>query len=749
MGRIAALLGLYALFAMPASGADIELRNDRWQAALDPSTLALSATADGERPVLVSTGGVTHAATVTSATETRADWIWDDGSYEFSATIEGGDLVLTIRARSEGELSLVRQPAEAMGKGLVLPFAEGHYVPRGQTTWRQFLTESISSMDTVEDLSLPLWGNAYGGHSLTWMLPDSFDNRLDFAAKGDAVTVDLTHRFTPLTIRDPVTLILHLDRGENDLLAGARRYRRWLHDNGRFEPMAAKIGRTPGMQKLPGATHIYLWGGLVAPSDITDWQAFSRILLGDSVFASALREDIGKDILALLPLRHESPEYTRRAVLEAFNEALATQARRQWMGDTPDMGMLGTAYGTIRQEVSELFAGALRSDATRWGGWTRMIDRLRDAGLRRLWLGHGQGWEPGLWHPEAVSAAVAAGYLIAPYDSYETALTPDVDRSWTTAHLGRHAFDRCGILRQGGEPQAGFLGKGRYTDPRCMQTAMRERVGAIRTRAPYNSWFIDAYATAMSFESYREGATMTRRQNVEGAVANLRWVQESQRLPAGSEGGNALATGGLAFAHGMLTTVIAWNDPDMGQGRKKNKQSRYFVGNWYPASEPSLFFKPVPFKEAYRTIHFDPRYRLPLYQAVFHDSVVTTHHWLYDNLKFPDARAERELTQLLYNVPGLYHLSEGTLEERLPSILRQDAFFAPLHRRLATEALTRFEWLTDDRLVQRTTFADGTRIIANFGSKAHAASGADLPPRSVVAIAADGATAHFPTGEGR
>ncbi|MBW4964706.1 glycoside hydrolase, partial [Sulfitobacter sp. CW3] len=77
-----------------------------------------------------------------------------------------------------------------------------------------------------------------------------------------------------------------------------------------------------------------------------------------------------------------------------------------------------------------------------------------------------------------------------------------------------------------------------------------------------------------------------------------------------------------------------------------------------------------------------------LYQAVFHGSVITTHHWLFDSLKLSNVQAANELTQLLYNVPPLYHLSAATLKQRLPVIQRQDRFFRPLHQRLATQAMT-------------------------------------------------------------
>jgi hypothetical protein len=123
--------------------------------------------------------------------------------------------------------------------------------------------------------------------------------------------------------------------------------------------------------------------------------------------------------------------------------------------------------------------------------------------------------------------------------------------------------------------------------------------------------------------------------------------------------------------------------------------------------------------------------------------VITTHHWLFDSLKLSNVRAENELTQLLYNVPPLYHLSAATLKQRLPLIQRQDAFFRPLHERLATQALTDFRWLTMDRQVQQTTFADGTRLVANFDPQAQEVAGRMYEAQSITAFEADGKVTEY------
>ena len=322
----------------------------------------------------------------------------------------------------------------------------------------------------------------------------------------------------------------------------------------------------------------------------------------------------------------------------------------------------------------------------------------------------GEGWEGGLWHPEAIRAGVDAGFLMAPYDSYETALSATENPDWTTAHLGARAYRECAIMLKDGKLKTGFQQSGHYTDPRCVRPLLEARVKAIQAKAGFNAWFLDAYATSMVFDSYRDGARMTQAQNAEGNIDASRWLSTALKLPAGSEDGNAITAEGILFAHGMQTPVMGWGDHAMTQ----DKQSPYYVGNWYPPEQPTVFFKPVPLNEPFRTVYFEPTMRLPLYQAVFHGSVITTHHWLFDSLKLSNVRAENELMQLLYNVPPLYHLSASTIKQRLPVIQRQDRFFRPLHQRLATQAMTGFRWLTSDRQVQETTFANGTRLVANF-----------------------------------
>lgn len=752
---------LAAALAGASAHATVILRNRIWAIELQPDTLAIRAIPAeahaGERPgkagewlpdsveavrniaegaggpasVQVSRGVAAHATHDLRATAVDAEWQWDQGRYRLAARLDGSDLAISIRARDAGPLAILRQPAAAMGRALALPLAEGHYIPAGDAQWRHFLLQDMRAFDTSADLALPLWTMDHGGYTLSWILGNRYNNTVGFTGEGTGLAMSLDHVFTPLDRDAPATLILHLGRA--DPLAGARRYRALLIQRGGYRALNEKIQALPAAARLLGATHLYLWGGgLLADKDVQDWQGFLARLNGAGPLPVALRARMDEDALAAIRNAADAPMPARGPwTIRAVNAAFDALARDAWQTAAPDMRMLATRYGELRGQAAHVFGATLSADPARWGAGVSIdtMAALERAGLRRLWIGLGQGWEGGLWHPEAIAAGVHAGYLLAPYDSYETALPPGQQSSWTSAQLGMAAYRDCAIEHRDGRRQAGFQGAGRYTDPACVRPLLQARVRAILAAVPFNSWFLDVYATGMAFDNYAAQRAMPQRDYVAQSGRSLRWMNDALHLPTGSEGGNAAADD-ILFAHGMQTPVIGWTDPDL----QRNARSPYFLGAWYPEDEPTKFFRPVPLKTPYAAIHFDPATRLPLYQAVYHGAVITTHHWLFDNLKLPNVSRDNTLVQLLYNVPPLFHLSSGTLARRLPEIVRYDAFFRPLHERLATQALVGFSWLTADRRVQCTVFEDGTRLLANFRETDYRWGGTLVPGGSVAAF---------------
>lgn len=716
------------------------LENAHWRVEVEPATLAIRATASGQPTIQASSGVPGHGVQGLEADSSHMSWQWDDGAWTLRARLTGQELQLTVTAREPGELLVLKQPGSAMGRGLLWPMAEGHYIPRADRLWQGFMVAQ-GELDTTQDLSLPLWGSDHGDFSLHWLLTNPWNNRLQLTADGEALAVDLHHRFTALDPGAPMSLTLYL--GDASPLSGARHYRQRLLDRGLHTSLDTRLAAIPQGRALLGAPHAYLWGnGLLGEKDVRNWPELLRILRSGRGLSGQLRGHLDGESRQLLDQVSATPTPPeRKALLRGLNGALNSLARESWQGPAePDMQVLAGRYGVLRQEVATAFAAALTPEPLAWGSGLslRTVEALKAAGLPNLMLLLGEGWEGGLWHPEAVKAAVEAGYLLGPYDSYETALSAVENPDWTTAHLGQDAYERCAVIKMNGLPRAGFQQSGHYTDPRCVLPLMRKRVATIKAQAGFNAWFLDAIATGMLFDSYRPAAPMTQEQNAFGNAELVSWVSE-QGLTTGSEDGNALTSRGILFAHGMQTPVLGWGDADM----TRNTGSRYFVGRWYPPEAPAVFFHSVPLKEPYRTVHFAPQTRLPLYQSVFHGALITSHHWLFDSLKLNNVFEINELTQLLYNVAPLYHLNQDSLAQRLPIIAHQDAFFRPVHQHLANQALTDFRWLSDDRLVQQTGFEDGSVLLANFDSKSRSIAGGMLGGYTVRAVLADGRVSEY------
>lgn len=710
---------MLALLGAAAPASALTLSSPDWRIDIDPATLAVQALPRHAAPVRLSQAAAADQVLELKQAGHGASWRLRDAGLAVDAALDGAVLTMRFRRAAAGELAFPRVPAGA--PALLVPLSEGSYIPAHDANWRAALGSEYQDIDTTQDLSLPVLGFQHAAHVLTVMFTTPFNNRLHFQANDAGIDVTARHQFTQL---DPSAYEVRFALDGPDMLAPAKRYRGWLQAQGAFVPLRDKLAAAADGARLLGASHLYLWGdAMLAPQDVRDWAALRRSLQSWPAWSGRFSAEGRKALRAPdLP----GSRYWRRVLIDNVNAAALSLVPG---ADAP-------AYRRRKAWLAARLGPALIAPE-RWGeGLSRkMIDALQGAGLRRLWLGVPE-WKAGYAHPEAIAAARTAGYLIGPYDSYDTALPTNGDASWTTAHLGEDAFRRCGVMKQDGSRQHGFKGNGVYTNPACVRPLMEARVRSLQQASGYNSWFLDVDATGMLFDDHDPAKRTSQRQDAANRVAGMRWLGRQLGIVVGSEGGNAVANAAVAFAHGMQSMGFGWRDPDMRQDRA----SPYFVGRYYPAQAPEWAFRTVSVKPVYQALYFDPALRLPLFQAAFHDSVITTLHWETDMLKFRQARRVGELLQQLYNVPPLLHLNLDSAAERLPYLRRLDGFFRPLHERLAYQALIGFAWKSADRLVQETRFADGTRLLANFSSRPYAEGARLLPPHSVTALLPDGAT---------
>jgi len=359
-----------------------------------------------------------------------------------------------------------------------------------------------------------------------------------------------------------------------------------------------------------------------------------------------------------------------------------------------------------------------------------MMDRFAGIGCQRLWLGL-SGLRSGMQHPDTIRRAKSLGYLIGTYDAYHGIHDPDSTDASDTVRFDRHLYETGPILTADGSKIPGYLGRGYQLSPIAAWPYVKERVTRLMAEhpEPFNSWFIDCDAYGEVFDDYSELHPATQQDDVQARLHRMAWIRDTYGLVIGSEVGVAYSAPVIHFAHGMMTPVFGWEDPDL----QKDESSQYYLGNWSPSGGPTILLKQLPLKPEHRTFYYDPRFRLPLYQTVFHDSVVATHHWHHSSLKFTDQVDTVELLEVLYNVPPLYHMNLEEFEQHSARMAAHYDFFSPLHRELGLLPLTDFAWLTPDRMVQRTVFDEAAEMVANFAEEDFQYLETAIPGRSVLA----------------
>ncbi|MDO6708175.1 glycoside hydrolase [Photobacterium sp. 1_MG-2023] len=764
--RQAAGFGLFTMgllcFSSVINATVLELNQGEHRVQLDPETLAMHWTVDGQTYAVnqanASVDGKQQSVLLQpQAQPNQVSWQWQPSAIQVTARLEGRDLSLDFQRRSQHpvernhpiRLNWFDLPQDAVSE-LLLPFNEGMRVPLDHPQWAAYLAQEYSGSNTTQDLKMPFWTqavrpeavsgntgvNAKKTRFLSFLLVNPYQNRLDFqdltnrTAGSHPATMNMSasHDFTPLNRENPFQVLIHL--GEENL-SGALRYRAWRASNGEREGLHDKAARNPDVRKLIGASHVYLFGSDgIAVADVKDWPGLTHWYFSDTRLSESASEDVIRELkhLGQTGSAIRLNAYQKQILVAAINQSLAT-IYPFVKGQTDDDG-IAAQFDAIqfRKAYLKQHASRFLIPHSQWGQSLSapVLATLKSAGLSRLWIGL-DNWLPAFFQPDVVAEAKQAGYLVATYDSYNTAIDVADNPGWLTAHLPKAMRTACAIENADGRLQRGFRGQGNYLNPGCGLDAVKRRAKQIVALGGFNSLFLDVDATGMVREdystgSYRDdthGSSRPKSQQAMAAAFNQRlsWFSQ-QNLVLGSEDGNGITTRGVVFAHGMETTGFGWTDPDM----KTNRQSPYYLGAWYPDHKPAFFFRQARVKEPYRTLFFSPAFKVPLYQAVFHDELINSHHWHTDSLKFSDVQGIRDLAGMLYNTPPMVHLNRDEAQSperpRMRALQHYQQGFAPIHQALWDKALIGFEWLDASGNVQQTRFSDGSVLVANFTRQA-------------------------------
>ena len=601
---------------------------------------------------------------------------------------------------------------------LVLPISGGIQIDWADSSAVSFLRER--SPWSVNEL--PVFGARYGAQTLAVIIPWPHYAELVF---GDEIGI----RFSFPKDRNnttPCDLVVQWTDSQPLSVAGV--FREWRKSAKKTGPiprprsLIEKGESLKQVEQLFGAAHFYLWG----PSgfsrhdvDRRNWIPFAKALsaaAGDSYgyrlrssFSSDEQKALGDLAAAEFPLK-----YLTISVAHAIDRSLSNPALS---GNGTDGE--GAIVERNRSSLVSEFGSYLRPVRS-WGDGLSLslLNAMHEAGIERALLVMSDLYRDSV-RPEAVARSRQLGYPIGPYDSYHSVHSPDAlpDDTWSTAQFDVAAFEKGRVVKEAGRRQGGFKGRGYHLSPQAAWPYVQKRVKDVQLNNRYSAWFIDCDATAECFDDYSPLHSATRVDDMVLRRHRLAWLENDQRLLVGSEGGSILFSDVIHFGHGVHTPYIGHLAPAF-----RNRESPHFLGRHWPPDSPEQSFKAVPLPSHLKTPYFDPLLRIPLYQAVLGDELVSTHHWSFDSLKLSDVESTRALLEILYGVPPMYHLNREMWPKRKEKILRHLSFWAPLHKVIAPAALVDFEWLTEDRLVQRTSYQinhQRVSVTVNFGQREH------------------------------
>lgn len=562
-----------------------EIRLDGWTALVDPATLTIRMRI-GSEEILVASGTA----------------LLSDLGLTARLTPKGRRLHIRIESAKEQSFDWPRSGVDSQLKALILPEGEGLLLPMANAAWRRRVAGRCYAAHG--DLSLPIWAFQAGSRTITYHMPTDIRSAVCLQEKNNRLEAVGRHQFLDRDQRRAYEV--EIWPGGASPIDPAREYREGLV----IPTLSDKMKANPGLEKLMGAIHMYVWGD-----------------------------------------------------------------------------------GRKKEFLSD----------------------LQRAGVKRAWIGYDQN-PPTERHPvekDFLDTAKAAGYLAGPYDTYNNAQDPKTGEDYVSRWPGKLFPDGC-VAGADRKVLKGFAGRGCELSSEALELLGRKPISARldeQLRLGPNSYFLDVDAFGELHDDFSPAHPMTKRKDRDNRLARMRDIR-ARGVVFGSEHGAAWAVPVIDFGHGSLSVQnqLLWS---------LAKQ----WGGWWPAERPAKFFRPVEAEAEFAAAKFDPAFRIPLYEAAFHDAAVSTDRWDLPMAKVPSLMKRRLLLELLYGSPSIWAMDRRQLREHAPLLSKLAAFFEPLHREIGPQPLTAFEWLTKDGLVQRTRFGSAVTVTANFGTELY--QGAD------------------------
>jgi hypothetical protein len=323
-----------------------------------------------------------------------------------------------------------------------------------------------------------------------------------------------------------------------------------------------------------------------------------------------------------------------------------------------------------------------------------------------------EGMEHGLvngrWAPEEIAEMVELGWLVGEYDNYvDIKDAPEIGPH--RAPVAEHA-----VVKADGELMTAWVTRDEDMNPtghfmkHCTEKQLesaRAIIPGVLETYPYNTRFLDVTSAESLLECYSPEHPTTRASDMANRQALQRYLSRELGLVTGGEHGRFWSVPQLHYHEGM-----------MGGGHYS-----------WPAGYLRDVTDRSELSETYLKYSANPAHRAPLFELVYHDCVVDYWYWGATNDYLhnvaPELTDRNTAMNVLYGTPPMMWVNSHGLRWSVPEerelMLAIYRNTCKLHEVIGMQEMVSHEFVTEDRMVQRTTWGDGTVCTVNFGEASY------------------------------
>jgi hypothetical protein len=270
---------------------------------------------------------------------------------------------------------------------------------------------------------------------------------------------------------------------------------------------------------------------------------------------------------------------------------------------------------------------------------------------------------------------------------------------------------------------------GTYVCPKAVRPEITRRVEKELSMYPHETYFLDVYQANGIYECYNPEHRLTRKGYAEEIIKNYELMEDKYNTYLGGEFGADFTGSHGVYVHGMMTLQRTWFGSEIVK-----KGTIYYYGDWSSNARPSIMLGARTASDTYLKYSINEYTRVPLYELVYHDAVVTSWRWEDCNHHYPEIWWKKDLFNILYGNAPLWSIDQERWASFKETFLESYKKICPWLQQICYDELVSHRFVSEDRKVQETRFSSGKRAVVNFGDSNYVFEGKIIEPHGFITL---------------